>query len=125
MARIAARNAQIEAESIAISAANEAAKIQRIEEAKWVVAEKEAEMRAWKEAQMVERVSALKMKEMKIIADQIALKRAKDLISIRGVSVVEAERLAQVARDNAILATEAVNASARQDLDKVIAENKR
>tara|TARA_B100000787_G_C15977327_1_gene200010 strand:- start:132 stop:320 length:189 start_codon:yes stop_codon:yes gene_type:complete len=62
---------------------------------------------------------------MKKIADLIADRRAKDLISIRGVSVVEAERLAQVARDNAILATEAVNASARQDLDKVIAENKR
>ena len=44
MARISARNAQIEAESIAISAANEADKIQRMEEAKWVVAEKEAEL---------------------------------------------------------------------------------
>tara|TARA_B100000787_G_C15977327_1_gene200011 strand:- start:324 stop:509 length:186 start_codon:yes stop_codon:yes gene_type:complete len=61
MARISARNAQIEAESIAISAANEAAKIQRIEEAKWVVAEKEAEMRAWKETQIFEMKSALKM----------------------------------------------------------------
>lgn len=44
MARIAARNAQIEAESIAISAADEAEKIQRSEEAKWVIAEKEAEL---------------------------------------------------------------------------------
>ena len=65
------------------------------------------------------------MKEMKKIADQIAMRRAKDLLTIRGVSVEEAERLASVARENAIRATEAVNASARLDLDKVIAENKR
>lgn len=76
-------------------------------------------------AQRVEIQSASQMKEMKKIADQIAMRRAKDLLTIRGVSVEEAERLASVARENAIRATEAVNASARLDLDKVIAENKR
>jgi len=65
------------------------------------------------------------MKEIKKIADKIALRRAKDLLTVRGVSVEEAEKLASVARDNAIRTTEAVNASARLDLDKVIAENKR
>ena len=104
MENIAHRNARIEAEAISISAANEAAMIQREIEAKVRLAYELTQNEAEKAAAAIAMKQAEVDEKIRVISIQIEERKRQDLIAMRGVDVGQAEQRAVEARTRAIAA---------------------